>query len=365
MTREDRILALCARQDFTPRHLQAVEELCGGGGVRWDRLAAAAGRHGVLPIVGANLRRCDPARTGLPADLAARFELAVLENAAVRERDADRLAAGLVRLLEVELEAMLLKGTALALAVYEEPWVVTSQDIDLVLRPGPGWEKGKGEEKAVRRALYTNGVECDLETHHDVTMNGVLPVDFPRIWREARPVRFRGVPAWTMSPEDLLISLAVNCNRKHFRLKGLFDVAETLRRGEAIDWRRLGDAGAPGALRGDRLHGAGARPRKRSAPSCRRERWRPWGCRGPGPPCCAPWSGPSRAPAPSSSAPDAPGPRPRLRQPQAGRGLEVGHLQRDPSAEAQGGGSHPAPAQARPRRPPSKGVGFPREHRHR
>jgi hypothetical protein len=250
VTREDRVLLLCARQEPTPRHLLAIEELCRGGGVRWGRLAAAAGRHGVLPIVGANLRRCDPAKTGLPADLAARFEIAVLENAAVRERDADRLATGLARLLEVELEAMLIKGAALSLGVYEEPWVVTSQDIDLVLRPGPGWEKGKGEEKNVRRALYTNGVECDLETHHDVTMNGVLPIDFPRIWREARPVRFRGVPAWTMSPEDLLIALGVNCCRKHFRLKGLFDVAETLRRGEAIDWGRLGALAREGRCEG-------------------------------------------------------------------------------------------------------------------
>jgi len=237
VTREDRLLCLCARQEFLPGHRRAVEDLCRGGAVRWDRLAAAAERHGVLPIVGANLRKCD---AGLPEALAARCELAVLENAAVRERDADRLAAGLARLREVELEAMLLKGAALALSIYAEPWVVTSQDIDLVLRPGPGWEKGKGEEKKVRYALYTNGVECDLETHHDVTMNGVLPVDFPRIWREARPVRFRGVPAWTMSPEDLLISLAVNGCRKRFRLKGLFDVAETLRRGEALDWPRLG-----------------------------------------------------------------------------------------------------------------------------
>jgi hypothetical protein len=247
MTREDRILCLCARQEFLPRHRQAVEDLCGGGAVRWDRLAAAAARHGVLPIAGANLRRCG---VPLPEDLAARFEIAVLENAAVRERDADRLATGLVRLREVELEAMLLKGAALSLGVYEEPWVVTSQDIDLVLRPGPGWEKGKGEEKNVRRALYTHGVECDLETHHDVTMNGVLPVDFPRIWREARPVRFRGVPAWTMSPEDLLISLAVNGCRKHFRLKALFDVAETLRRGEAVDWPRLGRLAREGHCEG-------------------------------------------------------------------------------------------------------------------
>ncbi|HET9209778.1 MAG TPA: nucleotidyltransferase family protein [Thermoanaerobaculia bacterium] len=247
MTREDHLLCLCARQEFLPGHRRAVEDLCRSGAVRWDRLAAAAERHGVLPIVGANLRQCD---AGLPSEVAARLELAVLENAAVRERDADRLAAGLARLREVELEAMLLKGTALTLSVYVEPWVVASQDIDLVLRPGPGWEKGKGEEKTVRRALYTNGVECDLETHHDVTMNGVLPVDFARIWREARPVRFRGVPAWTMSSEDLLISLAVNCCRKRFRLKGLFDVAETLRRGEPLDWPRLGALAREGRCEG-------------------------------------------------------------------------------------------------------------------
>lgn len=247
MTREDHLLRLCARQEFLPEHRRAVEDLCRGAAVRWELLAAAAERHGVLPVVGANLRTCD---AGLPADLAVRCELAALENAAVRERDADRLATGLARLREVELEAMLLKGTALTLAVYAEPWVVTSQDIDLVLRPGPGWEKGKGEEKKVRWALYSNGVECDLETHHDVTMNGVLPVDFARIWREARPVAFRGVPAWTMSPEDLLISLAVNCCRKRFRLKGLFDVAETLRRGEPADWPRLGALAREGRCEG-------------------------------------------------------------------------------------------------------------------
>jgi hypothetical protein len=248
MTREERLLCLCARQDFLPEHRRAVEELRRSAAIRWDLLAAAAGRHGVLPIVGANLRTCD---AGLPADLALRFELAVLENAAVRERDAARLADGLARLREVELEAMLLKGTALTLSVYTEPWVVTSQDIDLVLRPtGPGWAKGKGREKEVRYALYTNGVECDLETHHDVTMNGVLPVDFPRIWREALPADFRGQPAWRMSPEDLLISLCINCCRKHFRLKGLFDVAETLRRGEHLDWQRLGGLAREGRCEG-------------------------------------------------------------------------------------------------------------------
>lgn len=240
MTPEDRILFLCARQDFLPEHREAVHALCGGPEIRWEALAKTAARHGVLPIVGANLRQCDAAVLGLPPGFAERLEIAVFENAAVRERDADRLATALARLREVELEAMLLKGTALTLLVYREPWVVTSRDVDLVLRPGPGWEMGKGEEKAVRKSLYTNGIECDLHDHHDVTMNGVLPVDFARIWRDARPLCFRGEDAWIPSPEDLLLSLCINaCRKRYFRLKGLFDVAEAVARFRDLDWGRM------------------------------------------------------------------------------------------------------------------------------
>ncbi len=249
MNREDRLLCLCARQDFLPEHQEVVEKL---GRVRWDRrwdrIIAAAERHAVLPIVGANLRRC---ALDLPAALVERLELALFENAAIKERDADRLAEGITRLREVELDAMILKGMALSLSVYQEPWVVTSQDIDLSLRPWPGWHKDKGEERKIRWALYTHGIECDLGGHHDVTMNGVLPVDFGRIWRDARPVSFRGVDAWIMSPEDQMIALAVNGCRKHyFRLKALFDVAETLRRGGPLDWTRLGSLAREGHCEG-------------------------------------------------------------------------------------------------------------------
>jgi hypothetical protein len=234
MTREDRILFLSTRQDFLPRHQEAVEALCLGREIAWKRLAAAAERHGVLPIVGHNLRRC---RVDLPPETAERLELAVFESAAVRERDADRLAAAIHRLREVSLDVMLLKSAALGLSVYREPWVVTSRDIDLALRPGPGWELEKGE--AVRLALYSNGIECDLGGHHDVTMNGVLPIDFESLWRDAQPVLFRGAEAWRTSNEDLLISLAVNaCRKRFFRLKGLFDLAETVGR-VPLDWRLL------------------------------------------------------------------------------------------------------------------------------
>jgi hypothetical protein len=248
VTPEDRLLCLCTRQELLPAHQEGAEWLARTRSIRWDRFVATAERHAVLPIVGVNLRRCD---LELPEALVERLETALFENAALKERDADRLAAGIARLREVELDAMILKGMALSLSVYQEPWVVTSQDIDLALRPWPGWRKGKGEERKVRWALYTHGIECDLDGHHDVTMNGVLPIDFRRIWREARPVLFRGVDAWVMSPEDQMIALAVNGCRKHyFRLKALFDVAETLRRGPALDWARLGTLARAGRCEG-------------------------------------------------------------------------------------------------------------------
>src|SRR5690348_10059678 len=125
MTAEDRILFLCVRQGFLPEHRRAVEEICGErrGSLRWEALAATVEEQGVAPIAGFNLRACDPAALGMPPAAAQRLELAFFENAVTKEREAERLAAALGRLREVGYEAMLLKGTALDLLVYREPWV--------------------------------------------------------------------------------------------------------------------------------------------------------------------------------------------------------------------------------------------------
>lgn len=236
MNREDRILFLCTRQDFQSGHREAVESLARGP-IRWERLAAVAEAHGVLPVAGAHLRSC---AVELPPGLAERLETAVFENALYKEQDALHLAHGLARLREVRLEALLLKGASLDLLVYREPWVVSSRDTDLLLRPLPGYRPGL-EDKAVRRALYRAGIECDLLGHHDLDMHGALRISTERIWRAARRIDFRGVEAWVMGPEDLLISLCINsCRKRFFRLKGLFDLAETVARA-GIDWPRLGD----------------------------------------------------------------------------------------------------------------------------
>jgi hypothetical protein len=243
MRAEDRILFACTRQTLEAEHREAVALECreserAGRAIDWERLVATAERHGVAPIVGVNLARAGAAALGFPAALAFRLELALFENAAVKERDAATLRAALAHLAAGGLEAMLLKGAALDLVVYEQPGWVISRDIDLVVRRRAGEPLPRGDWE-VRRPLYAVGIECDHLTHHDVTMNGLLPVRFERIWRDARPVDVRGEPALVMAAEDLVISLAINACRKRFlRLKELFALAESVRR-LPLDWPRL------------------------------------------------------------------------------------------------------------------------------
>lgn len=222
MKAEDRVLFAATRQDFREEHRLAVEALAP---FDLEKLAAIAESHGVAPIVGANLK-------------AENLQRAFYENVLIKAQEAERVARGIARLREAGYQVMLLKGLALDLLVYREPWVTVSKDADLLLRPEPGRRLAQ-DEREVRRSLYRSGIECDLPGHHDVDMNGVLPVRFDRIWAAARAVGFHGQEAFVMAPEDLLISLCINsCRKRYFRLKHLFDIAETVHRLE-IDWDRL------------------------------------------------------------------------------------------------------------------------------
>ena len=111
MKAEDRVLFAAARQDFREEHRAAVEELLP---VDWEEIAAVAESHGVAPIVGANLKLES-------------LEHAFFENVLIKAQEAERLAQGIARLREAGYQVMLLKGLALDLLVYREPWVTTSK----------------------------------------------------------------------------------------------------------------------------------------------------------------------------------------------------------------------------------------------
>lgn len=229
MTVEDRVLFAVTRQELLEEHRETVRS---AREVRWEELAATAERHGVAPIAGHNLRRCG---IRMPAEVSERLERAFFENVLVKAQEAERLAGAIRSLREAGYRSMLLKSAALDLLVYREPWMTTSKDSDLLLRPEGRLSE---DEREVRRSLYRSGIECDLPGHHDLDMHGVLPVHYERIWAAARPVSFQGVEAFVMAPEDLLLSLCVGaCRKRFFRLKALFDIAETAKKG--LDWERF------------------------------------------------------------------------------------------------------------------------------
>jgi hypothetical protein len=235
MTAEDRILFAVSRQDFLDTHREAVESLARGP-IGWEDLAATAEHHGVAPIAGHNLRKC---RTRMPSEVAGRLERAFFENVLIKAREAERLAEGIAKLREAGYQSMLLKGAALDLQVYREPWVTTSRDADLLLRTEPGRQSSE-DGREVRRSLYRSGIECDLDRHHDLDMNGVLQIRYERIWASARPVSFHGTEVFVMASEDLLLSLCVAaCRKRYFRLKTLFDIAESATRLAGLDWDRF------------------------------------------------------------------------------------------------------------------------------
>jgi hypothetical protein len=236
------LLFALTRQDFTSADAERASAIARrlGSESEWDALARIAAADGVAPIVGVNLASCGD--TGVPARVAQRFELALFENVAFKIERRRQLAEAIAHLDRTGHDAIILKSAALELSgVYEQPWVTASRDLDLIVRARtPG-----ATREDFRRALgplWDRGIECDIATHHDLTLSGSVSLPFDDIWARTHPVSIEAdsrLTAYLMSPEDQLLSLCLNgCRKKYLRLKTLFDIAETATR-SPIDMDRL------------------------------------------------------------------------------------------------------------------------------
>ena len=236
---EDRILFVCTRQKFLETDRQTMLELCQQTELDWQVICSTAILHGVAPLVYVNLQRSDPSALGIPPDILAQFKRAYYHNIVLQERRAARLKQALTFFNSRSIQVMLIKGVALDLVVYDQPWYTTPHDVDVVLNVKRE-ETSVHDQQAFTDFLHGSGIEFDYYEHHDLTMNGVLPIEFQRIWRDAARIEFRGEAALVMSGEDLLISACINsCRKRFFRLKSLADIAEILNRAPALDWDKV------------------------------------------------------------------------------------------------------------------------------
>jgi hypothetical protein len=236
---EDQILYLCSRQNFQKKHRQKVMEICRRKDILWDQLFLTAREHGVAPIVFVNLGKCDDQEINIPEEIAAKFKLATVNTIAMVGKRANQLTKIITFFENLSLDIMVIKGAALEILVYDRPWYTTAKDLDLIIKMNPAEFKqsDRWELEDLKRDIP---LEYDFMVHHDVTMNGILPIDFQTIWEDASYIDVKGQKLFVMSREDMLITSCINsCRKRYFRLKSLFDIAEIIHKFPDMDWSLL------------------------------------------------------------------------------------------------------------------------------
>jgi len=247
---EDQALLICAHQDFTPDYAEALRRLSQQTSLDWTVLVDTAVKNRIGPLVHVNLEK---AGLDLPPAVAVRLKKEYIDNLLRVKEARRRLEQALTNLQAwqakygIPLRLMLIKGAALNALVYNRPWYTRSYDIDLVLDILASDIPDKPRRQLLTTLMdinrtpspYITHLEFDFYAHHDMTINGLLAVDVPEVWRHARPLGLGGHSLLIMSPEDILITATVACCRKrYFCLKPLMDLSECTRHLEGLDWDR-------------------------------------------------------------------------------------------------------------------------------
>ncbi len=239
MNPEDNILLAATRQTLSTTHRHMISDTARRRPIDWTTVYQTAKTHGVAPLVFKNLQQCGLESPGLPDEVAHQFKSAHYSNLLKKDRRMERLKQAMPLFRRKNIQVMLIKGAALDMLVYEQPWYTMPQDTDLVINRRQS-DIAAADNQELMDFLFRSGIEYDYFEHHDVVMNGVLPVDFNQIWQAATQTEVGGYPAFLMSVEDMLLATCINsCRKRFFRLKSLCDIAEITRRCHTLDWDKF------------------------------------------------------------------------------------------------------------------------------
>ena len=240
MSPESQLLFYCSRPTLRDSHIQLLSQLCQTNELDWQLIFATAERHGITPLVYTNLKQLSLSDLHFSSEMRTRFEQALFRNVAAKGYLLQKLTDALAFLNAKDVPVMAIKGAALDLIAYEQPWYTISGDIDLVLKPRVEALPQSDYQEIAHFFWNFPGCEYDFFEHHDITINGIVPVDFGQIWEDAIEIDFRQHRIQIMSPEDRLIAACINsCRKRYFRLKSLADIAVLIEGNSGINWDRL------------------------------------------------------------------------------------------------------------------------------
>jgi len=256
----------CARSDFDAEAQAGVEALLCQE-IDWASLFASARRHGMQPLLYERLHGLDAGR--VPPEVMASLKGAYYTNLLRNQRLGDDLAEVVTALHQEGVEAMVLKGGALARTVYASPAQRPMVDLDLLVRQGQMERAGAVLETLgyslsssapahmmAFQQRFGGGLEWLRSREGGVTRLDVqfdlvgvdwcwdaFPVEPDALWEAARPLDLDGTPALQLSPEDTLIHLCVHPalhHGYHCPLIGYADMDRVVAASRpALSWTRL------------------------------------------------------------------------------------------------------------------------------
>lgn len=224
------MLLSCLRQELTAPQRAELEAAACSSAVVWPAVFATAVRHQVAPLVFHHLASSDRVVARIPPEVAARFHHETMRNIAAKARMAEALCHALGWFSELGVDVMLVKGTALDHRLWRETWFTVSGDVDLLLRARREDLPADALSRIHALGRGTPTIDVDFPPHPDLSMNGIVRIDFDRAWSAATEVSVAGQRAYLMDPVDELIAACVNSCRKRFlRLKSLCEIAGLVR----------------------------------------------------------------------------------------------------------------------------------------
>ncbi|MBT5872061.1 MAG: hypothetical protein HOH43_01470 [Candidatus Latescibacteria bacterium] len=227
MLPEDRLLFTLTGQRFTDVRRARAVSICKDHRIQWDYVYETAFVHGVAPLVAHNLLSCLSDGLTLPHEMLARWMMSRQQSMDITKARDEILSEALAYFDARDIGVMLIKGAALDLLVYDEPWYTLSEDIDIILNVRKQDLTDTSDQEIVD--LFRPLIEHDYFEHHDLNLNGLLPIDFNQIWDRAQQFAHGDSLVFVPSPEDMLLSVCINSFRKRFfSLKNLCDVTETV-----------------------------------------------------------------------------------------------------------------------------------------
>jgi hypothetical protein len=259
---EDEILIACSRLNFGMAERDRLSLACAPSKVDWEVVHEAAVAHKVGPLVYRNLQGCPRVHECIPTKVVHDFRVntrtTLIRNLAVVHAVAEITAYFEARSHDV----MLLKHAALFARQRGLFDVTMNGDVDVVVRPtsestdgsgeryrwssysipDPTWEVIDGFALSDSRSGRALSLEIDNRLHHDIVWNGVVPVDFRRIWNDAQRTPIGPSPALVPDVHDMIIVSTVNVFRKPFlSLKSMIELHELVRLGSDLDWSVLAE----------------------------------------------------------------------------------------------------------------------------